>query len=145
MLNLPAELGWVSENLPFGARLRLGPQGRFSLTHPRSAGRFIPDQYISITHVARTGKVPPLPHLLSFPPPECTLYSGLDDAVLSLSSPVSLAASMNKSYCSALPKNHLIHNLIPSLSSRWTQVTKLFKFYLILFNRLMKVQLGIKI
>ena len=43
MLNLPAELGWVSENLPFGPRLRLGPQGRFSLTHPRSAGRFIPD------------------------------------------------------------------------------------------------------
>ena len=42
MLNLPAELGWVSENLPFGPRLRFGPQGRFSLTHPRSAGRFIP-------------------------------------------------------------------------------------------------------
>ena len=44
MLNLPAELGWVSENLPFGPRMRLGPQGRFSLTHPRSAGRFIPNQ-----------------------------------------------------------------------------------------------------
>ena len=43
MLNLPAERGWVSENLPFGPRLRHGPQGRVSLTHPRSAGRFIPD------------------------------------------------------------------------------------------------------
>ena len=37
MINLPAELGWISKNLP------LGPRGRFLLTHPRSAGRFIPD------------------------------------------------------------------------------------------------------
>ena len=47
MLNLPAELGWVSENLPFNPRLRIRPQGRFSLTHPRSAGRFIPDPHSS--------------------------------------------------------------------------------------------------
>ena len=42
MINLPAELGWVSENLPLSHGLRLGLQGRFSLTDPRSAGRFIP-------------------------------------------------------------------------------------------------------
>ena len=44
MIDLPAELGWVSENLPLSPQLRLGLQGRFSLTHPSSAGRFIPDQ-----------------------------------------------------------------------------------------------------
>ena len=42
MINLPAELGWISENLTLSPRLRLGLQVRFLLTHPRSAGRFIP-------------------------------------------------------------------------------------------------------
>ena len=45
MINLPAELGWISKNLPLGPwplGCALGPWGRFLLTHPRSAGRFIP-------------------------------------------------------------------------------------------------------
>ena len=40
MINLPAELGWISKNLALG--LALGPWGRFLLTQPRSAGRFTP-------------------------------------------------------------------------------------------------------
>ena len=44
MINLPAELGWISKNLPLGPRPSgLGHRGRFLLTHPRSAGRFIPN------------------------------------------------------------------------------------------------------
>ena len=42
MINLSAELGWISENLPLSPRLCLGLRCRFSMTHPRSAGRFIP-------------------------------------------------------------------------------------------------------
>ena len=42
IINLPAELGWISEILPLSPQLRLlGLEGRFSLTHPHSAGRFI--------------------------------------------------------------------------------------------------------
>ena len=37
IMNLLAELGWASENLP----LKL--QGRISQAHPCSAGRFFPD------------------------------------------------------------------------------------------------------
>ena len=45
MINLPAEVGRVSENLPFGSRASPSglSQGRFSQTLPPSAGRVIPD------------------------------------------------------------------------------------------------------
>ena len=55
MINLPAELGWISKNLPLSPRpsgcalalaLCLGPWGGFLMSHPRSAGRFIPDHWI---------------------------------------------------------------------------------------------------
>ena len=46
MINLPAELGWISKNLPLGpwaVPSGFGSWGRFLLTQPCSAGRFIPD------------------------------------------------------------------------------------------------------
>ena len=43
-MNRPAELGWISTNLPLGPRAApLGLRAGFLLTHPCSAGRFITD------------------------------------------------------------------------------------------------------
>ena len=96
MLNLPAELGWVSENLPFSPRLRLGPQGRFftdppSLcwqVHPKplllimvscsswfSSASFSPAQFTNRCPLSHVPRSPYLPSSCSSSSPISPSYS----------------------------------------------------------------------